>query len=84
MEAGAGTAHPWLSIDAGMRLGIAADDSSHQGVSFGFQLPLVALAAIYDAGGEDNFVLRLLNFDGFIALPRIDDLNPAIGLTVSS
>ena len=85
METGEGAvAHPWLSIDGGMRIGIVVNDSSHEGVSLGFQLPLVALAAIYDSGGEDNLVLRLINLDGFIALPRMDDLNPAVGITVSS
>jgi hypothetical protein len=72
---------PWGSIDAGIRLGIG-NEVTHEGVSLGLQVPIVAALYAYDTDDE-SVIPSLINIDGYIALPKIQDLNPSIGITTN-
>ena len=76
---------PIIDLQGGVRWGFPSGDSTSEGVSIGLQVPLIALLALRDAAApDDDFTFfRLLNFDGYIALPAIKGLSPAVGLTRS-
>ena len=74
---------PFISFEGGLRAGYTPSDSSVHGAAIAFQLPLYSLLTTGDPDDGAFGFLRFANIDGYITGPQVQNLNTAVGFTVS-
>ncbi len=80
---GGTAASPYISLDAGVRAGIAEHDSSRIAGALGLQLPMLSIALLTDI--EDPVqITEFVSLDGYVAIPLLSGLHTAAGFTRSS
>lgn len=74
---------PFVNFEGGLRAGLTLDDSTHQGLSVGMQLPLVSLLLSEETDATFGF-LEFVNVDGYVTGPRLGELDTSFGITASN
>jgi hypothetical protein len=75
---------PFVNFEGGLRAGLTVNDSTHQGVSVGVQLPLVSVLLSDESNAGTFGFLEFVNIDGYVTGPQLGELETSFGVTASN